>query len=157
MSHGIATSFTHDAVLFKSRVHWPNSEVGAWICGLPDLPLHVRRSSSSSVASAICLTSPRGARLQLTRRRKGTKTKHSGLDALPKLSGLFLTSFWFNRPHSRLEPAIQQACAWNQVGVATTRPDSSCHSMRWHAISRGRHWIANPWSYGTAQTWLIYT
>ncbi|CAL8174965.1 unnamed protein product [Prunus armeniaca] len=66
-------SFTRDAILFKSRVHGPNSEVGAQICDLPDLPLHTRRSSSSSVASAICRKSPRGARLQLTRCRKGTK------------------------------------------------------------------------------------
>ena len=68
-------SFTRDAVLFRPRVRVPNSEVGAQICGLPDLPLHARRSSSSSVASAICPTSPRGARLQLTRLRKGTKAK----------------------------------------------------------------------------------
>ncbi|KAI5344005.1 hypothetical protein L3X38_011882 [Prunus dulcis] len=102
ISHGAAMSFTRDAVLFKSRVHGPNSEVGAQICGLPDLSLHARRSSSSSIASAICPTSPRGARLQLI------------------------------RPHSRLELAVWQACAWHKVGVAMIRPDSPCHS-----ISRG--------------------
>ncbi|KAI5344031.1 hypothetical protein L3X38_011908 [Prunus dulcis] len=85
--HAISMSFTRDAVLFQSRVRGPNSEVGAQICGLPDLPLHTRRSSSSSVASVICPTLPRGARLQLTRRRKGTKMKNSGIDALPKLLG----------------------------------------------------------------------
>ncbi|KAL6272353.1 hypothetical protein ACE6H2_023045 [Prunus campanulata] len=60
-------SFTRDAVLFKSTVQAPNSEVGARICGLPDFPLHARRSSSSSTSSAMCPTSPR---LQLTRQRK---------------------------------------------------------------------------------------
>ncbi|CAL2277309.1 unnamed protein product [Prunus armeniaca] len=65
MSRGITMSFTRDAVVFKSRVHGPNFEVGAQICGLPDLPLHAHRSSSSSVAYAICPTSPLGARLQL--------------------------------------------------------------------------------------------
>ncbi|KAI5313098.1 hypothetical protein L3X38_042272 [Prunus dulcis] len=94
--HAIAMGFTPDAVLFQSRVHGPNSEVGTQICGLPDLPLHARRSSSSSVASAICPTSPRGARFQLTRRWKGTKMKNSGTDPLPKLLGLFSTSFRFN-------------------------------------------------------------
>ncbi|CAL2277381.1 unnamed protein product [Prunus armeniaca] len=73
MSHRIAMSFTRDAILFKSRVHGPNYEVGAQICDVPVLQLHARRSSSSSVGSAMCITSPRGARLQLTRRRKGTK------------------------------------------------------------------------------------
>ncbi|CAL8174962.1 unnamed protein product [Prunus armeniaca] len=73
MSHRIAMSFTRDAILFKSRVHGPNYEVGAQICDLSVLQLHARRSSSSSVGSAMCIASPRGARLQLTRRRKGTK------------------------------------------------------------------------------------
>ncbi|CAL2277313.1 unnamed protein product [Prunus armeniaca] len=73
MSHGQAMSFSRDAILFKSRVHGPNYEVGAQICDLLDLPLHMRRSGSSSVASAICRRPPRGVRLQLTRRRKGTK------------------------------------------------------------------------------------
>ncbi|CAL9020993.1 unnamed protein product, partial [Prunus brigantina] len=71
-SHGIAMSVTRDAVLFESRVHGPNSEVRAQICGLRDLPLHARRFSSSAIASAISPTSPRGAPLQLNGHRKGT-------------------------------------------------------------------------------------
>ncbi|KAI5344047.1 hypothetical protein L3X38_011924 [Prunus dulcis] len=65
--HGIAKSLTRDAVLFQSRARGHNFEVEAYICGLPDLQLHARRSNSSSVASAICPTSPYGVRLQLTR------------------------------------------------------------------------------------------
>ncbi|CAL9020994.1 unnamed protein product, partial [Prunus brigantina] len=53
----------------------PNSEVRAQICGLRDLLLHARRSSSSAIASSISPTSPRRARLQLNRHRKGTITK----------------------------------------------------------------------------------
>ena len=68
-------SFTRDAVAFESTVRGPNSEVGAQISGLPDLPLHARRSSSSPITYAIRPTSPRGARLQLTGHRKRTKAK----------------------------------------------------------------------------------
>ena len=75
ISHGNAMSLTRDAVLFKSTVHGPNSQVGSQISGLPDSPLHARRSSSPPIASAICPTSPRGDRLQLPGHRKGTKTK----------------------------------------------------------------------------------
>ncbi|CAL8174837.1 unnamed protein product [Prunus armeniaca] len=135
MSHRIAMSFTRDAILFKSRVHGPNYEVGAQICDLSVLQLHARRSSSSSVGSAMCIASPRGARLQLTRRRKGTKRPtHCRKETI--VSGLFLTSFLFNGPRNRSEPAARQACVWHQVGVATTRPDSPCHYARRHATSR---------------------
>ncbi|CAL9020872.1 unnamed protein product [Prunus brigantina] len=137
ISHGITMSFTRDAILFESRVHGPNSEVRAKIYGLPDLSLHARRSSSSAIASSINPTSPREDRLQLTGHRKGTKKKNSRTDALPKLLGLFLTHFLFSGPHSRLDPAVWQACAWHKVRVATLRPDSPHHSMRRHAISLG--------------------
>ncbi|CAL2277422.1 unnamed protein product [Prunus armeniaca] len=126
-------SFTRDSILFKSRVHGTNYEVGAQICDLPVLQLHARRSSSSSVGSAMRVTSPRGGRLQLTRRRKGTKRP---THCRNYCIGLFLTSFLFNGPRNRSEPTARQACVWHQVGVATTRPDSPCHYTRRHATSR---------------------
>ncbi|KAI5344050.1 hypothetical protein L3X38_011927 [Prunus dulcis] len=102
-------SFTRDAVVFQARVRGPDSEVGAQACGLPDLPLHARHSSSSSVASAICPTSPRGARLQLTRRPKGTKTKKQPDRRTAETVGVVLNFFSvqlsLGRPRGRLEPA----------------------------------------------------
>ncbi|PQP99472.1 hypothetical protein Pyn_37026 [Prunus yedoensis var. nudiflora] len=35
------------------------------------------------------------------------------------------------------EPAVRQACAQHEVGVATTTSDRPYHFMRRHAISRG--------------------
>ncbi|KAI5344039.1 hypothetical protein L3X38_011916 [Prunus dulcis] len=86
-------SFTHAAVLFQSRVHGPNSEVGAQIYGLAYLPLHACCSSSSSVASAICPTSPCGARVQLTRHRKGTKMKRQQDRRTAETVGVVLNFF----------------------------------------------------------------
>ncbi|KAI5344026.1 hypothetical protein L3X38_011903 [Prunus dulcis] len=89
-------SFTRAAVLFQSRVRGPNSEVGTQIYGLADLPLHACRSSSSLVASAICPTSPRGARVQLTRHRKRTKTKRQQDRRTAETVGVVLNFFSFH-------------------------------------------------------------
>ncbi|KAI5344046.1 hypothetical protein L3X38_011923 [Prunus dulcis] len=141
IGHGMAMSFTRDAVLFQSRVRRSNSEVGAQIYGLPNLTAHAGRSSSSSVASAIYPTSPRGARLQLTRCRKGMKTKKQRdrrtAEIVRVVLNFFSVQLSLGRPRGRLEPAARQACPWLKVGVGTTRPDSPCHSMRRLVISRG--------------------
>lgn len=49
-------SFTRDDVPFKSTGHGPDFEFVAQICSLPNLPMHGRRFSSSSVVSFICST-----------------------------------------------------------------------------------------------------
>ncbi|KAI5313099.1 hypothetical protein L3X38_042273 [Prunus dulcis] len=117
-------------------------------------------STSSSVASAICPTSPRGARFQLTRCWKGTKMKKLRDQRTVETVGVILNFFSIQlslgRPRGQLEPAARQACPCHKVGVGMKRLDSPCHSMPPPVISRGGRWIANPWSYGTAQMWLLY-
>ncbi|KAI5344048.1 hypothetical protein L3X38_011925 [Prunus dulcis] len=88
--HGIAMNFTRDAVLFQSRVRGPNSEVGAQICGLPDLPLHARRSSSSSVASA-----------KLPKKQRDRRTA----ETVGVVLNFFSVQLSLRRPRGRLEPA----------------------------------------------------
>ncbi|CAL2277423.1 unnamed protein product [Prunus armeniaca] len=107
------------------------SEPRSAIC--PVLQLHARRSSSSSVGSAMRVTSPRGGRLQLTRRRKGTKRPTHCRNYCIGVVLNLLSVQWAPQPIGTDGPA---ACVWHQVGVATTRPDSPCHYTRRHATSR---------------------
>ena len=150
MSHGNAMSLTRDTVLFKSTVRGPNSQVGAQISGLPDLPLHARRSSSPPIASTICATSPRGAQFQLTGHRKGTKTKKLR-DSTPTaeiIGVVCLCCFVSGSLDRQVGPTADRnlRAAQGRGGDDKATP--------FHA--GGGLPIANPWSYGMSQTWLIY-